>query len=337
LRPRTLTATAGSCTHAATRIGVLDKRIARPPLRMLRAKSNFMERRISVKAVEYPITEHCNLSCAHCDHASPMFDTRFADVEDFRRDVNAAARAVHADEFLVIGGEPLLHPRLLDFIEIARESNISRGVTLVTNGTLLHTANPRMWTMIDKLWLSVYPKVESRIDLDAVTRTCTEHGIVLDRRNTKFFRQTLINTKIDDPDVVQTIYDHCALAHEWHCYTIYLGRFYKCAPAPFMKARVRMRGEDLDDSADGVAIHGEPDLAERIREYLDDTRPLAACTYCLGSSGRYYRHRQLNKREVLEAIARDDGPVETLIDIRTLRRPALRGQYPAFHLDRTSV
>jgi organic radical activating enzyme len=276
--------------------------------------------RILVKTVEYSITEHCNLTCEHCDHASPLLDTRFVDVEQFRHDVEALADAVHAREFLVIGGEPLLHPRLLEFLDIARASGIAQGITLVTNGTLLHSAPARLWTKIDKLWLSVYPKAAARIDLDAVTRQCQEHQIVLDRRDVTMFRQTLTTTRVDEPDIVQAVYDQCALAHLWCCYSIHEGRFYKCSPAPFIKRLLDVRGIALDDTDDGVTIHGEPRLRERLHEYLCSPSPLKACSYCLGSSGRRFPHHLLNKREAAEALRRDDGPIETLIDVNTLRK-----------------
>src|SRR5688572_13208213 len=133
-----------------------------------------MTDRILVKSVEYPITEHCNLSCANCDHASPLLDEKWADLDQYRLDVRALAGAVHAKNFLVIGGEPLLHPELLEFLHFARASKIADRITLVSNGTLLHRADPHMWALIDRLWLSVYPKVASRIDIENVTRLCAE-------------------------------------------------------------------------------------------------------------------------------------------------------------------
>jgi|SRR5262252_7927445 len=279
-----------------------------------------MAERIHVKTVEYSITEHCNLSCAHCDHASPLLEARFADVEEFRRDVNELAGAMYAQQFLVIGGEPLLHPRVLDFLEIARTSGISAGVTLVTNGTLLSTASSRLWTLIDRLWLSVYPKSAPRIDLEEVKRRCIEHEVFLDMREIGQFRQTLTNTRNDDPALVQAVYDRCELAHRWSCYSIHGGRFYKCSPAPFIKRLLDLRGVEFDDTDDGIQIFGEPMLGDRLQEYLASPVPLKACSYCLGTSGGYRPHRQLNKREAAEALNHVDGPIETLIDLNSVRK-----------------
>lgn len=114
-----------------------------------------------VRSVEYPIVEHCNLSCQHCDHASPLLPKRFANLDRYSRDLDALSPVLHAQEFRLLGGEPLLHPDLLDFLSVARKSQIANTITLVTNGTLLHQAPSELWKLIDRLWVSVYPRVIS--------------------------------------------------------------------------------------------------------------------------------------------------------------------------------
>jgi len=279
-----------------------------------------MAERFTVRSVEYPVTDHCNLSCRHCDHASPLLPAKLADVGQYQRDVERLARVLCAEEFRVIGGEPLLHPDLVALLTIAKASHISKVITLVTNGVLLHNAPAAIWGLIDRLWVSVYPRVALQVDLDDVRRRCEENGIVLDRRDIQVFKQTLVNTKIEDPALVQQIFDRCMIAHRWRCYTIHEGRFYKCSPAPFMAARLKLRGVAFSAPDDGVPIDEVPGLSERLQAYLSCTQPLAACSYCLGASGFEFPHRQLKRREVLEAIARDDGPIDALLDHDAMRR-----------------
>src|SRR5689334_13886640 len=112
-----------------------------------------MTARMMVRSVEYPVSQHCNLSCAHCDHASPLLPAKFADVGQYERDLERLSRVLCAEEFRLIGGEPLLHPDVLRLLEIARASGIAASITLVTNGLLLRSAPPALWELIDTLWL----------------------------------------------------------------------------------------------------------------------------------------------------------------------------------------
>ena len=62
--------------------------------------------KVKLFGIEYNLTEHCNLRCYHCDHASPLMPKKFADLDEYGRDVRALAKAVHVEEFRVVGGDP---------------------------------------------------------------------------------------------------------------------------------------------------------------------------------------------------------------------------------------
>jgi hypothetical protein len=106
---------------------------------------------IRVKSLETPVTRHCNLRCAACDHASSYLSKSFLDAGQFERDLNVLKKAMTADEFRMVGGEPLQHPELETLIEIVRRSGIAGRVVLVTNGVLLDKASDRLWQSIDRL------------------------------------------------------------------------------------------------------------------------------------------------------------------------------------------
>ena len=78
------------------------------------------------------ITNACNLSCSFC-HGTRR-SIRFIETDEFRR---AATEARGFAEYLYfhLMGEPLLHPNLGEFLDIAGELGFK--VILTTNGTLL--------------------------------------------------------------------------------------------------------------------------------------------------------------------------------------------------------
>ncbi len=252
--------------------------------------------RLHRPAAEINLTEHCNLKCAGCNHASHLLPKKFVDLETVRRDLERLATVLLLDELKLVGGEPLLHPQLLDILRIARASGVAKQLTLVTNGVLLHKLPDEAYWLIDRLWVSRYPGVKVQFDLAALQKKCAQHDIVLWHKETNEFQLSLINRPIEDARVVQEIFDQCAYAHVWSCHTIYEGRYYKCSPAPFVPARVGLLGQPFtEEPADFVDLHAATDLRQALERYLADRRPLTACRYCLSHLGRNDASRQLNK------------------------------------------
>lgn len=246
-------------------------------------------------AVEYSLTEHCNLACLHCNHASPLFPKKLAALDSYQRDVERLTEVLHADELRLVGGEPLLHPQLLDFLRVGRAAGIADKVVVYTNGIVLHRAPVELWELIDELWLSVYPGVERALSVEALGIIAADHGVALRPYAVDQFSLTLLNTPIDDPALVGQVFRRCKLAHDWSCHAFYEGRYYKCAQAPWHRDRQAMLGRTDDNrEADGVALHGQPDVREALERYLASDTPLAACNQCLGTSGPPVPHRVLD-------------------------------------------
>jgi molybdenum cofactor biosynthesis enzyme MoaA len=83
--------------------------------------------------IEVHITEHCNLNCIGCNHFSPLADKLFLPPEAFEKDCARLAKIT--DKLTVIkllGGEPLLHPNIISFLETARKYFKSTVIQLTT-------------------------------------------------------------------------------------------------------------------------------------------------------------------------------------------------------------
>jgi len=90
--------------------------------------------------VTFTITDHCNLACYSCSTASPIAKKRFYDLNQYCKELTQLVK-LFGNELGILyisGGEPLLHPHLLEFINFAREVTFSQTeVRLITNGLLL--------------------------------------------------------------------------------------------------------------------------------------------------------------------------------------------------------
>jgi hypothetical protein len=285
--------------------------------------------KLRVSAMEYNLTEHCNLSCYQCDHASPLVAKKFASLADFERDMRALSDAVHLDELRLVGGEPLLHPQLLEFMKITRETGVADAIRIYTNGVLLHTMPDEFWAETDRLWVSTYPGVRRRMSDEAIAAKCAEHGVQLDVRAViTEFNRTCINNPVEDKDLVKRIFGQCKMANEYACFAIYEGMFFRCSVAPFTQKRLALAGIEFPGpEVDGIPIHGNPHLAEEIEARLKSNEPLAACTYCLGSSGPMIPHRQMN-RQGCKAWVEEDNRADIAFARRNVRWQALERRLP---------
>lgn len=81
---------------------------------------------------------NCNLRCKYCS-AHSQFRTKDDDydIEDIKKDILylVSLKNSKIKEFVIIGGEPLLYPRLKELIEFL--SKFNKRIVIITNGVLL--------------------------------------------------------------------------------------------------------------------------------------------------------------------------------------------------------
>jgi MoaA/NifB/PqqE/SkfB family radical SAM enzyme len=267
-------------------------------------------------ALEVNVVDHCNLRCANCDHFSPVAAPNFLDATELHNDLVALAKVLVIRELQLVGGEPLLHPGLLELVEVARSSGLARQITLITNGVLLHRADPRLFELLDGLWISRYPGVVQRYDETHLRSLAQEYGIWIWIKDTPTFGRKHLNRPNDDDALVQHIYFSCLDAHIYSCHTVHQGRYYKCPPSVYMRQRLGRKGIKFENSsADSVPLHDNPNLRADIARFIASDVPLQACRWCLGSLGPEEAHRQLDRDSLTAELE------EAHVDPRKLVRP----------------
>jgi len=89
-----------------------------------------------LRSIYFYLTEGCNLACRHC-WIAPEFDESgimpAIPVNLFHKVINEAL-PLGLTDIKLTGGEPLMHPRFGELLDIARRKNL--GVTIETNGLL---------------------------------------------------------------------------------------------------------------------------------------------------------------------------------------------------------
>ena len=117
----------------------------------VRRKQREMPQKLSM--VHLKLTNQCNLGCSYCYAQSGKRSCvlSWGDLETVARDVAALSPSV---SYVLSGGEPLLHPSVLDFAEKVKAAG--NKVHLLTNGTLIDRANvERIATATDVVKISL--------------------------------------------------------------------------------------------------------------------------------------------------------------------------------------
>lgn len=202
--------------------------------------------------IEYNIVEHCNLNCVHCDHFSPISEKKFADPEEFRLSLEKLRELFGEDikAIKLLGGEPLLHPRLIDFIRYARKYFPKVELIVITNGLLLKN-NTSLMEIFHKydvfLHVTTYP---ISLDYEAIDSLAKRFGIKYRRyidipvKDTSYIKHMMrqpFNLSGTEPD-----YNFACCYHFNNCLTLKDGKIYTCSIIPFVPILIHILDKILN-------------------------------------------------------------------------------------------
>lgn len=246
-----------------------------------------------IKYFEIHLTDHCNLNCYSCNHFSPLAKKTFLDIEEFKKDFKRMSEltAGHVDIISLMGGEPLLHPQINEFIQSARNYFPNSNIQVVTNAILLNNMDNNFWEVCskNKIWLS-----------------CTEYPIKINwdeiREKAKKFNVTIYFLSNNGANEIQT-YTPCNKDNKtsWYypldiegkqnieenflnckeansCIHLRHGKLYTCCVAPNICHFNEHFNKNIPlNENDGIDIH----KAKNLREVLDFlAKPINFCKYC---------------------------------------------------------
>jgi len=92
----------------------------------------------SLQNLEIHLVHSCNLACEGCSHYSNQGHKGVLQLEQAEEWMRAWSTRLRPAIFSLLGGEPSLHPRLPQFVDLARDCWPEAALRLVTNGFFLH-------------------------------------------------------------------------------------------------------------------------------------------------------------------------------------------------------
>lgn len=219
---------------------------------------------IEVEHIDVNIVLHCTNRCIGCSHASPFAEPYSMGLMTMASDLCALEPILKAKRIQIVGGEPLLHPRIAAFIHLAR--NFSDTV-VITNGKLLKAAHESFWSALQALQISVYADLDLS-NVDFAKQKQEQYGFTLDVQEIKeFYRQFTF----PPTDGVES-FSKCTW--KTNCFTVHEGFFYLCPQTAFFTPRF------LKAESDGLPLAEITE--EKLAAFMSRDKPFKACTVCRG-------------------------------------------------------
>lgn len=259
-----------------------DERKTHKVVTVLGAKLKIRTKKKSFPVLPYleiHLCDHCNLNCKGCGHFCYLVrDEIFTDLEQFTKDINELSKKIFIKQIRLMGGEPLLHKQVNEFINITREAYPKSDIRLVTNGILLPTMKEDFWETCRKnkikIDMSKYPIVGNKFAeyLDLLDDNRVSLGqIHLAKR---FFSQR--NPKGDSD--YKKAFSACISKK---CVNLWHSKLYIC-PAVF-RYYYNQNNEEKLEMPKGYDIYSLS--GEEIMKYMN--KPDNACRFCLLESIEY--------------------------------------------------
>ncbi len=102
--------------------------------------------------LSYPIVSHCNLKCKGCATASNVRKSFFDHPDWFEKQMRRIKELFSGVRLLtILGGEPLLHERLFDFVAIARRTFPDAELRIFSNGLLIPECSNELLQALHRL------------------------------------------------------------------------------------------------------------------------------------------------------------------------------------------
>ena len=250
---------------------------------------------------ETNITKHCNLNCKGCDHFAPVAEPEFLVPEEYTQDVNRLSELFHGDaeRIVILGGEPLLHPEIVRFLEPTRRAFPQAPIWIATNGTLVERMPETFWEACRDNRIGIlathYP---ISIDYDALGKFVRAKSVDYQFVGSSEAGRTLWKFPLDltGTQNPQESFDACRNANT--CLTLEHGRLYTCSIAPNVSVFNRAFGQQLQlTEEDGIDIY----KAENGQEILEAmARPMPFCRYCDVRRREYDHPWEVSKRSMEE-------------------------------------
>ena len=201
---------------------------------------------LDIRHLEIHVAHACNLACESCSHYSNYRHAGMVSLENADRWMASWSARLRPATFSLVGGEPTIHPRLADFVRLARAHWPDSGLRLVTNGFFLHK-HPELPSVLKgvgkaRLFLSIHHDSPAyrealRPNYRRLQAWAREHGISVRAYDSLGrWRRTYLGAGAQmqpyEDGQPRRSWERCVAKD---CPQLFDGRLWKCAPLAYLR------------------------------------------------------------------------------------------------------
>lgn len=244
-------------------------------------KLKFSEEKPSIHYFEVPITDNCNLNCKGCLFASNMTEgIEHVEFSSLERDAKRMSELFYDVPWIrILGGEPLMHPQIIEILKCYRRYFPDSEVDLCTNGLLLPKMEKKFWDCVKEYRISIHVSgykptysLLGKID-DILSEQGIPYAILKREEFLKYYTREAEND-------MKKSFEKCIASG---CYEVYRGRMSTCSAVIAFEKFNRVFGTSyqITEGEDWFDIHNPQIDVWRVKEKLET--PSYICKYCSDS------------------------------------------------------
>lgn len=263
---------------------------------------DFLARQLSdgtfLSQVEFHLVDHCNLNCAYCDHFTPLAKENFVSINSILEDFKKLKKVFdNVGRIYILGGEPLLHPELLQIFAPLRQLYPKSEIIIITNGILLNKQKDDFWCALQKynivLSMTHYP---INIDYMGYIEKCRQMGIKsyyfgLDRD-----KMQKMNLDKQGKRNKQQAFYRCTRKK---CHFLRDGKLYVCTPVPNVRFLNEHFNLDFKVKKSDYIDLNKVKSAAKINKLFKN--PIEFCRYCEDKEMSYTKYK-VSQKELSEWV-----------------------------------
>lgn len=225
--------------------------------------------------LEMHIVDHCNLNCAGCNHFCSLAEPFYISIESFTDQLKLVKEKIPSLKWLMLlGGEPTLHPQLLDLCIIARNLFPDITIEILSNGKDLSK-------VIDKA---------EEFDKLNICFTIARYDIKYNEQDIKDFckfknntrswgRESFTQTLVDisgSQDMNDKFFNKCH--HQLPCFTLQDYKIYECPFAAHIRHFIKKFHVDIPEVEWSDYIPLKELTLDKLEHFA--YQPKNICKYC---------------------------------------------------------
>lgn len=179
----------------------------------------------TIDYIEFWATKHCNLNCKGCSSCSPIAAEWYLNPEKLEKDLyRLKVLDINVNTIGILGGEPLLHPRLINIFSVVKDIYPNSNLRLLTNGLLLSKMNDVFWETCRKYQVQInvtcFP-VLSEKEITKIELLFYKYELKYHLTRKIQFNKILVE---DNESCFEDIISSCGCNHAYNLYDGHLSR-----------------------------------------------------------------------------------------------------------------